>query len=115
MTDINYSQYRMLCKINKVTKINPNSFSKEDYEICEFLCSCKLLAKEEKHFRDSNGKINIFKFEVTEYKITQAGKAQISVYRLSFHKWWIPLIISIVAIISPYLNKLLRLFQSLIQ
>ena len=24
MTDINYSQYRMLCKINKVTKINPN-------------------------------------------------------------------------------------------
>ena len=31
MTDINYSQYRMLCKINKVTKINPNDFSKEDF------------------------------------------------------------------------------------
>lgn len=115
MTDINYPQYRMLCRAKKVTSMNPSKFSKEETDICEFLCSCGFLTKTEKHVRDSNGKVNIFEFEVTGYTITQAGKAQISVYRLSFHKWWIPLIISIASLILTYMNKLLELFQSLIR
>ena len=115
MTDINYPQYRMLCRAKKVTSMNPSEFSEEETDICEFLCSCGFLTKTEKYVRNSNGKVNIFEFEVTGYTITQAGKAQISVYRLSFHKWWIPLIISIAALILPYISELLGLFQSLIR
>lgn len=99
MIDISFPQYLMLKRIKRANPLPNQNLSQEQYEIIQYL--------EEHNFVDEmiseddwtfNDNIVFANSTLTGFRITEAGKAQISAYTASFHKWWIPLVISIIAL-----------------
>lgn len=98
MSCINYKQYRLLRRCRKFgTVLQTASLTAEEREACAYLLDCKLLeivtAEHDERFRRV----------AKTYKITQRGCAELSAYVRAFHKWWIPLIIAIVAALGAYI------------
>ena len=99
MVDISFQQYKMLKRISKQNTISTHFLSLEQRDICEFLCNKGFLLISKKERLNPDGEIDIFVLHPAEYAITQAGKAQISAYEASFHKWWISVVISVISLI----------------
>lgn len=99
MVDISFQQYKMLKRISKQNTISTHFLSPEHRDICEFLCSKDFLRISKKERLTPNGEIDIFGFHPAEYAITQDGKAQISAYEASYHKWWFSVVISVISLI----------------
>ncbi len=90
MVDIDFKQYKMLSYIKHHKTIKGINFTEEQLDICSYLKSkgfitARTVVSHTPHY--------------SVYRITQEGRAQLSSYVLSFHKWWIPLAVSIVALI----------------
>ena len=98
MVDINFQQYKMLKHIDHVHRILTDNFSTEELEICEFLYSKEFLSITKKTRYTSDNKIDLFGLHLAEYTITQAGKAQLSAYEASFHKWWFSVVIALISL-----------------
>ena len=97
MIDIDFKQFRMLKRIKHKKLIKSTNFTKEQLDICAYLKSndfitVRTVLSESPHYN--------------EYRITQKGSAQLSAYVASFHKWWIPLIISIGSFILSCISLL---------
>ena len=99
MVDISFQQYRMLKRISKQNIISAHFLSLEQRDICEFLYNKDFLRISKKERLTPNGEIDIFGLHPAEYTITQAGKAQISAYEASYHKWWFSVVISVISLI----------------
>lgn len=110
MVDINHDQYKMLKRISKAQSIETDSLTDEEKKICDFLCENRfILPQSDWDYEESNLSYAPFvpHIKSKKYVITQAGKAQIYSFKAAFHKWWIPLAISILALIVSILKWLL--------
>lgn len=95
------SHYKLLKRISRRTTISAESLSEEELDICSYLHSLKLI---ECNMQNPIVHENAYGFqslvyEHVEYSITQAGKAEIYNFKSTFYKWWIPVVISIIALI----------------
>lgn len=106
MVDINFQQYKMLKHINNVQSISTANFSTEELEICEFLCNKEFLSITQKTRYTPDKNLDLFNLYPAEYRITQAGKAQISAYEASFHKWWFSVVIAVISLVVSILALL---------
>ena len=106
MVDTNFRQYRMLKKINKLSALSTAGLTEEELDICSFLCKHEFLEVDHQYHYTPNGEIDIFGLYPSSYSITQSGKAQISAYESSFHKWWIPVVISVISLIVSLISLL---------
>lgn len=100
MIDISRPQFKMLLKIKRARGLYADSLSLEELSICEYLLS--------------NGCISDHTVPGSAsplLKITQFGDAQIYIFASTFYKWWIPVIISIIALI---ISIAVPLFQALL-
>lgn len=111
MVDIDFKQFKMLLKLkHNNIKTDKIELSEEDQDILEFLIknNFAVIIDDIKYIPSSSnfviGEIPIL--NSTTYQITQDGKAQISAYVSSFHKWWIPLVISIGSFILSCISLL---------
>lgn len=102
MIGISKSQYKMLRKIQKQKSISASSLSENELEICQHLMEMECLK-----CRDFFGKRAL----PSEVEVSQKGEAQIYLFRSTFYKWWIPVVISILALIvsiaAPIFSALL--------
>lgn len=106
MIDINLKQYKMLSKINNNKTIKCDNLNDDEKKICEFLSS-KGFISSNCCFVTKNTPLGKMGFtDIENYEITEEGKAQISAYISSFHKWWIPLIVSIASFILSCVSLL---------
>lgn len=98
MTHVSFKQYMILRRVKKYgSTISTDHLSKEECEICAFLCKKEYLEIVSATYA------NDFSRHGKVYKISQYGKAAISSYVAAFHKWWIPLLISILAVVMSCL------------
>lgn len=107
MVDINHDQYKMLKRISKAQSIEIGSLTDEEKKICDFLCENSFVSYHcDWNYKESNSSYAPFipRIESSKYEITEKGKAQIAAYKATFHKWWIPLAISIIALIVSILK-----------
>ena len=100
MIDTDLTQHLMLKRIKRANPLSCKNLSEEQFKIIEYL--------EEHNFIEplilegditSYGNVFIDNSVLTGYKITEAGKAQIWAFSAKFLKWWIPLVISVIALI----------------
>lgn len=105
MIDINREQYKMLCRIKKSDGLLQKSLSENDIQVCYYLLEHNCISEAQAY--PSPPYINrppAKKRLPATIEITQTGKAQLYIFRTTFHKWWIPLALSgsalIVSIIS---------------
>lgn len=106
-------QYKMLCKIKKHKGLSRSSLSDVELAICQYLLMRDCIAKP-KHVSipwqiDKSQTQN----QLPEHLvITQFGEAQVYTFRSKFYKWWIPVVISIIALIT---SIAVPVFQLLLQ
>lgn len=101
MSTIGKSHYKLLKRISRRTTISAESLSKEELDICSYLHSLKLIECDMQNpiIRENAYGFQSLVYEHVEYSITQVGKAEIYNFKSTFYKWWIPVVISIVALI----------------
>ena len=99
MLDISREQYKMLSKINKATTLQSSSLSTEELEICEYLVDHECIKARTFAHPDFKGGIHVQRSLPPDIELTQTGKAQLYAFRSTFYKWWIPVIISVLALI----------------
>lgn len=100
MLDISKEQYKMLSKINKSTTLQTSSLSTEELDICQYLLDHEFIKAKERPLPNFIGGIHVQKTLPPNLELTQTGKAQLYAFRSTFYKWWIPVIISIFALIT---------------
>lgn len=106
MVDISFKQYKMLKRINKNKNVKYEELSEEEIKTCEFLADKNFISLNTKYEPIPNNLYNVQRPVLDNYEITEDGKAQISAYISSFHKWWIPLIVSIASFILSCISLL---------
>lgn len=106
MVDISFKQYKMLKRINKNQSVKYEEFTEEEIKTCEFLAEKDFVTLNTKSVPVPNNPYNAHIPVLDNYEITEEGKAQISAYISSFHKWWIPLIVSIASFILSCISLL---------
>ena len=98
MIDINREQYKMLCRIKKSDGLPQKSLSENDIQVCYYWLEHNCISEAQTY--PSPPYINrppAKKRLPSTIEITQTGKAQIYIFRTTFHKWWIPLAVSIAS------------------
>lgn len=100
MIDTNFSQFLMLKRIKRANPLPNKNLSKEEYKIIQYLLEHNFV-KENFSFGNITSYDNIYIDHslLTGYQITEAGKAQIWTFSTKFLKWWIPLAVSLIALI----------------
>lgn len=106
MVDIDYSQFKILGRIRRHKSIKHDDLSDEEINICEFLFNHGFVTKNKTFNQIPNKFDNVPVLTVDSYKITEKGKAQLSAYVAAFHKWWLPLIVSIASLILSCISLL---------
>lgn len=105
MVDISYEQYKTLKKIKKSESVKLSNLTEDELECCEYLLKHKFIDYDDELLGDS---IENFQYVVDAYKITQKGHAQLFTFVASFHKWWIPLVISLASLVLSVITLLLK-------
>lgn len=91
-------QYKFLRKIKKHGGIARNSLSAKERDICRYLLSEECINKAKSN--SAPWQLSYNQDRLPEHiTISQRGEAQVYTFRSTFYKWWIPVVISIVAII----------------
>lgn len=103
MNDLSKKQYKMLCEIKKRGGIFNRPLSTEEKEICKYLSKLGCLY----FITTPSSKKTV--------QLTQFGETQIYAFRSTFYKWWIPVIISMLAAIGAYREELLTVGRALLQ
>ena len=80
MVDTNFPQYRMLKKIEKYSTLSTKNFTEEQFSICDYLERLGFIEANLEYSKTYTGWAVLPPLECTAYTITQAGKAQISVF-----------------------------------
>lgn len=107
MIDINREQYKMLCRIKKSNGLPQESLSDNDIKVCYYLLEHNCVSEAQSY--PAPPYINrppAKKRLPATIEITQTGKAQIYIFRTTFHKWWIPLALSGAALIFSIISWL---------
>lgn len=97
-------QIRLLKQINKCGLFDPSNMSANEREILFHLSRQKFITT----CANPNG-------ERPLYKITELGKAELFSLRQNSLKFWLPTIISLVALIKSFFPQLLLLLKSVVQ
>lgn len=109
MPNIDAAQYRILKRLHKKGPIQSNHIlpaQKSDYG---YLLKCGYIT-EIKQLQESvtvTGKRPVVR--VTGYEITAEGRAERYDFKATFYKWWIPVVISIIALIVSIIALLAQL------
>lgn len=101
---MNKEQIRLLKQINKCGLFDYSNMSANEREVLFYLSEQKFITP----CANCNG-------ERPLYKITEFGKAELFSLRQSSFKFWIPIIISLVALIKSFFPELLFLLKSIAQ
>ena len=105
MNDISYEQYRFLTIAKKYSGDKTIAFADSHKDICDFLIQHGYITRISSHHSDVIDGYRVRRSTVTGYRITQEGEVARYVFFSKFLKWWIPLIISIAALIAPVLYR----------
>jgi len=100
MIEINFKQFLMLIRVKHFPiDTAKNKLSDEEEKILNFHISHGFIqANNDIEYLPTSSDVIIGDIPIvksTTFQITQEGKARISAYKSAFHKWWIPIIISI--------------------
>lgn len=104
MIDIDKRHYRLLTKLIKQKECFVNDLNTEELEMCEYLEREGLITTELSSHNAKTAIGNIKSWEIKSYKITEKGRAQRYNYVSKFHQWWIPVYISLIALIISVLD-----------
>lgn len=107
MVNLSKSQYKMLCKVYKANRLSASTLTEKELEICRYLMENDCLKSNYVSRTNISGKLFISKSLPSDIEITQTGEAQIYIFRSTFYKWWIPVVISVFALISSVLSILM--------
>lgn len=99
MIDISKEQYRLLKKIKKSKRIPTSTLTDSELEICKYLMHNNCIEAALFSHQDITGAYHTLKKLPKEIALTQAGESQIYAFRSTFYRWWIPVIISAIALI----------------
>lgn len=89
MAKLDFSQYRLLSKIKRRKVVPGESIKKEHSENLSYLLSEKYIC----YSRPATS------HSLPVYRTTPQGRAAIYDFRISYMKWWIPVVISIGSLI----------------
>lgn len=112
MLDIDRGQYRMLKRIKNHPNMPTADLSKEEKEICRFLARHHFVTYRPHAISTQDG-TKVTHGLPDKISTTQEGNAQLYIFRTTFHKWWIPLVIAIIAAIGAYVPLLVQLLLTL--
>lgn len=115
MIEINSQQYRMLKRIRRYKKLDTSKLSEEELEICDFLVSNNFLVASSSRAEEIANHTEYVNIVAESYAITQEGCAQIYAFASKFRKWWIPVVISLLAAIGGYREEISLLISWLRQ
>ncbi len=113
MVDISKPQYKMLVKIHKRNQLPYESLSEEEKDICSYLLAHNLICVIKQLDKSSAPSMQLPAVKIKSVQITQAGMAQIYTFKSTFYKWWIPVVISIIALILSAIGLLWQLLNLL--
>lgn len=108
MIDINYKQYRMLNRISKHKSIPAKNLTNDDLEIIDFLIKSKFVTPEYSYEIHKLGEYEMPVPIEQEYRVTQAGQAQVYTFRSTYFKRWIPVVISTASLIVSILVAIFK-------
>lgn len=111
MVDISKSQYKMLVKVHKRNQLPYESLSEEEKDICSYLLAHNLIRVIKQLDKSSAPSMQLPAVKIKSVQITQAGMAQIYTFKSTFYKWWIPVVISIIALILSAIGLLWQLLN----
>lgn len=98
MSSIDSKQYKLLTKLKR-NDLSADSLSQIESEDCLYLVQCGYAtpAKDRVMCNTPGGSRRLL--ITTCYKITPSGRAARYEFKATFYKWWIPVVISILAIV----------------
>lgn len=96
MIEISNRHYRFLKRIKKQRILYVSNLSSDEKAIARYLATAKCI-KAKNQINQSIPEIT--RITPKSYEITQYGKAQIYAFKAKFYKWWIPVVISVCALI----------------
>lgn len=108
MVDISKPQYKMLKKLHKNKCLSYEYLSDEEKEICTYLLQHNLISVTKKMGEFSKTDMILPPLKIDSCSITQSGEAQIYIFKSTFYKWWIPVLISIAALIISIWSVLMQ-------
>ena len=101
---MNKEQIRLLKHINKCGFFDYSNMSANEREVLFYLSKQKFITA----CANPNG-------ERPLYKITEPGKSELFSLRQNSFKFWIPILISLVALIKSFFPELLFLLKSIVK
>ena len=93
---ISRAQYNLLKRAIKSKELCVDDLNDIELEQAKFLYKNKFLVVSERKTSSSNGITGIY---IYKYKVSQSGEAEMYLFKTSFYKWWVPVVISIGAFI----------------
>lgn len=111
MVDISKPQYKMLKKLHKNKFLSYECLSDEEKEICAYLLQHNLISVTKKIGEFSKTDMILPPLKIDSCSITQSGEAQIYIFKSTFYKWWIPVIISLVALALSIASLIVQIMQ----
>ena len=100
MIEISNKQYRFLKKIKRRTVVYVSDLSPNEITMARYLSTAKCIKAV--HRMDLSVP-DVARVVPKSYQITQYGEAQLYTFKAKFYKWWIPVVISIFALIISVL------------
>lgn len=104
MCNISRKQYRVLKHIYRRKSINSSQLSDERIEICNYLTECNYLSIQPLSIVLDSPLCSDYLL-----RVTQSGEAEIYRFRSTFYKWWIPVVISVFALLVSIASLLSQL------
>lgn len=97
-TLISSEQYRLMCTIERNSKINTTAFTGKEKQDFDFLLKKKYIEpiQERQPIDTPTGFRRIP--QTIGYRTTSEGRAIAYTFKATFYKWWIPVLLSIVSI-----------------
>lgn len=98
MIDLSKEQYKMLCKIQK-KNLTKSDLSERELSVCEYLLEIECIRPDTQILPNYGGRSSVVKLFPSKLECTQKGEAQVYAFRSTFYKWWIPVVISVIALL----------------
>lgn len=79
-------QYRFLKKIDADTLVSRDTLTDNELDMQQYLQQNQMLSQ-------------VMKNRTPHYYVTQHGKSEMTNFMLSYYRWWLPVIVSVAALI----------------
>lgn len=93
---MNKHQYKFMKMLNKVELISSKSLTENENEMCKYLQLNGYIMQEMIH-------------QVEHYKVTQAGKSAMFDFKIKYYRWWVPVIVSALALLISITSLIISL------